>query len=167
MPSSARNTCRPPATRSSRALVGRLKFRAVFALPMAIFTLPSCVSSIFSKRIRLAPASTIAMATAQLFLRASASAAVIAFFASSSVMYFVVPGTVFSFPNCYVDDPYGTAIPNAHTIDLGRRSCDQHSVAKNKFGEEKIVSGTTKDKTLEDAKKAMTAAEAEPRKNNW
>ncbi len=35
------------------------------------------------------------------------------------------------------------------------------------LGKENIVPGTTKYITLEDAKKAMAAAEAEARKNNW
>jgi hypothetical protein len=64
---------------------------------MAILTLPNCVSSIFSNRTKLAPASTMAIATFQLFFRASASAAAIAFFASSSVIYRVVPCIVLSF----------------------------------------------------------------------
>src|SRR5262249_35574845 len=63
-------------------------------------------------RIRLAPASKIAIATFQLFFRASASAAAIAFLASSRVMYFVVPGIGVSFllPGCRLNRPYGTAI---------------------------------------------------------
>src|SRR5213594_785774 len=121
--------------RSSSAFVGRLKFSAVLALPTATFTLPSCVSSIFSKRMRLAPASTIAMATFQLFLRASVSAAAMAFFASSSVMYFVVPGTVFSFPSCRVDDPYGTAI-------VGRWKSIEHRERVWRSSPMRVVSAT-------------------------
>src|ERR1051325_11798708 len=42
--------------------------------------------------MRCPPASRMAIATFQLFFRASASAAVMALLASSSVMYLVVPG---------------------------------------------------------------------------
>src|SRR2546427_1732079 len=46
--------------------------------------------------MRCPPASRIAIATFQLFFFASASPAARAFFASSNIMYFVVPGIVFS-----------------------------------------------------------------------
>src|ERR1041385_1347007 len=44
----------------------------------------------------------MAIATFQLFLRASASAAVIAFVASSRVMYFIVPGMMISLFQTFV-----------------------------------------------------------------
>src|SRR5262245_37882190 len=55
--------------------------------------------------MRLAPASRIAIATFQLFFCASASAAAIAFFAPSRVMYFVVPSIVVSLYGLQIKSP--------------------------------------------------------------
>src|SRR5215471_8551605 len=55
--------------------------------------------------MRLPPASRMAIATFQLFFRASASAAAMAFFASSRVRYFIVPGIVFSLSRLQIESP--------------------------------------------------------------
>jgi len=57
-------------------------------------------------------------------------------------------------------------MPNV--LDIHRHSIAvPYGSAILQLGKENIVPGTTKYITLEDAKKAMAAAEAEARKNNW
>lgn len=68
----------PTAMPSASALVGRRRFTAVTALPLAMSKLPSCVLSSLCSRTMLALESTITITTGQLFYLASASASVAA-----------------------------------------------------------------------------------------
>jgi hypothetical protein len=68
----------PPATASCNALVGRRNSTAVRAFSSAMRTADNCALSSRCSITRLPPESTMAMATAQLFLVASLSAATIA-----------------------------------------------------------------------------------------
>src|SRR6266853_2113658 len=85
----------PPASASSSALVGRRNSTEVHALSSAIRPEESCALSNRCSITRLPPESTTAIATAQLFFTASASAADAALFAASNEMgapYGVVGG---------------------------------------------------------------------------
>jgi hypothetical protein len=89
--------------------VGRRYIAADDALSIATCTLALCVLSIFSKATRKPWLSTTAMATGQLFLRASACPLAIAFFACSRLM---------SAPYCGICASDGWAMPPATPIAL-------------------------------------------------
>jgi hypothetical protein len=80
---STRSPTPPPATASSNTLVARRNSAAVRAFCSAMRTDESCALSSRCCITRLAPESTMAMATPQLFRVAQASAAAIAFLAAS------------------------------------------------------------------------------------
>src|SRR4051812_4546097 len=85
-PGMPRIAIRPPSTASSNALLGRLNRTAVRALSCATCELATWVSSARSKYSRSPAVSTMATATVQPFLRASAAAAAAALRAVSRLI---------------------------------------------------------------------------------
>src|SRR5208282_4638076 len=74
-------------TRSSKVLLGRLVSAEVRALPADTSAVTGEAPSMRSKPIRKPPSSTMEIATAHLFLAASASQAISIFFTSANVRH--------------------------------------------------------------------------------
>src|SRR6185369_2887795 len=111
--------------------VGRRSIAADTALSCAIITLPFWVPSIFSKATSIPAVSTTAIATGQLFLRASAPPAAIALRACSSVTLVPYWGTwanATAAVNAAMPPPRAAhwAIFMSSSVDLFGLDCDKH-----------------------------------------